>query len=139
LVVAKAAESYVDWLALVLWLRPLFGTDLKLPAHVKSKLDPSCAGIREFDGSAPGENRLVKSAEWDRIMKWGEEHCLSQAREEGWLDLLREQVRSDPSHVRLQAYSAHISKDWTRSGELPYPSFHQWRQAAEGYVTANRI
>ena len=70
-------------------------------------------------------------------MKWGKDHCLSQAREEGWLDLLLEQVRSHPWHVRMQAYATHWTKEWSRSRALPYPSFHQWEQAAERYVKAD--
>ena len=64
-------------------------------------------------------------------MKWGKDHCLSQAKEEGWLDSLREQVRSHPWHVRMRAYAAHWTQEWSRSRALPYPSFRQWEQAAE--------
>ncbi len=70
-------------------------------------------------------------------MKWGKDHCLLEAKEEGWLDSLLEQARSHPWHVRMRAYTAHVTKEWSRNPALPYPSFHQWEQAAEGYVKAD--
>ncbi len=135
--VARAVQKYLDWEALVLWLRPLFDTSLTLPRHVLSELERRCPGICKFDGSGACETRQARSSIWHRVMKWGKDHCLSQAREEGWLDSLLEQVRSHPRHVRMRAYAAHWTKEWSRSRALPYPSFHQWEQAAERYVKAD--
>jgi hypothetical protein len=137
LAVNRAVERYIDWEALVLWLRPLFDTRLKLPPHVISELERRCPGIFKLDGLGTCESRQARSRIWRRVMKCGKDHCLSQAREGGWLDSLLEQVRSHPWHVRMQAYAAHWSNEWPRSRALPYPSFLQWEQAAEGYVKTN--
>jgi len=137
LAIDRAVERYLDWEALMLWLRPLFDTRLKLPPHVISDLERRGPGICKFDGSVACESRQARSSIWRRVMKWGKDHCLSHAREEGWLDLLLEQVRSHPWHVRMRAYAAHWSKEWSRTRALPYPSFRQWKQAAERYVKAD--
>ena len=137
LAVARAVQKYLDWEALVLWLRPLFDTSLTLPRHVVSELERRCPDVFKLDRSVARETRQARSSIWRRVMKWGKDHCLSQAKEEGWLDLLLEQVRSHPWHVRMRAYAAHWTKEWSRSRALPYPSFHQWEQAAERYVKAD--
>ena len=137
LAAATAVERYLDWEALMLWLRPLLGTEITLRRHVISELERRCPGISKFAGSGVGESLQAKSSIWRRFMKWGKEHCVSQAKEEGWLDSLREQVRSHPWHVRMRTYAAHWTKEWSRSRALPYPSFQQWEQAAERYVKAD--
>jgi hypothetical protein len=137
LAVNRAVERYIDWEALVLWLRPLFDTGLKLPPHVISELGRRCPGVCEVGGSGACESREARSKIWHRVMKWGKHHCLAQAREEGWLDSLLEQVRSHPWHVRMNAYTTHWAKEWPRSRALPYPSYSQWGQAAEAYVKAD--
>jgi hypothetical protein len=136
LAAARAVKRYLDWEALMLWLRPLLGTELALRRHVISELERRCPGISKFEGSGVRESHLAKLSIWRRVVKWGEDHCLSQAKEEGWLDSLREQVRSHPWHVRMRAYAAHLSQEWSRNRALPYPSFGQWEQAAEEYVKA---
>jgi hypothetical protein len=130
----RAVESYLDWEALTLWLRPLLGTELTLRRHVISELERRCPGISKFEGSGVRESHQAKLSIWRRVMKWGKDHCLSQAKVEGWLDSLREQVRSHPWHVRMRAYAANLTQESPRNRALPYPSFHQWEQAAEGYV-----
>jgi len=59
-------------------------------------------------------------------MKRGKDQCLLRATGEGWLDTLLEQARAHPWHVRMQAYATHLTKDWSWSRALPYPSFLQW-------------
>ena len=137
LAVARAVERYLDWEALVLWVRPLADTSLKLPPHVIYELERRCPGISKFNGAGACESRPARSSLWHRVMKWGKDQCLLRATEEGWLDTLLEQARSHPWHVRMQAYATHLTKDWSRSRALAYPSFHQWERAAERYVKAD--
>jgi hypothetical protein len=137
LAVNRAVERYIDWEALVLWLRPLFHTGLKLPPHVISELERRCPGICKFASSDACESRQQRSSILHRVINWGKDHCLEHAREEGWLDSLLEQVHSHPRHVRMQAYATHWTKEWSRSQPLPYPSYSQWGQAAEAYVKAD--
>jgi len=134
LAVNRAVERYIDLEALVLWLHPLFDTRLKLPPHVISDLERRCPGICKFAGPGDCESRQRRSSIWHCVMKWGKDQCLAQAREEGWLDSLLEQVHSHPRHMRMQAYATHWTKEWSRSHALPYPSYSQWGQAAETYV-----
>jgi hypothetical protein len=134
---ARVVNSYLDWEALGFWLRPLFRTGLVLPRHVTSEIECKFPSISKFEGSSSGENRQARSIMLRRVMKWGKDDCLSRANEAGWLDLLLEQVRLHPWHVRMQAYAKHFARERTRTPALPYPSFHQWERAAERFVKAD--
>jgi hypothetical protein len=134
---AKVVNSYLDWEALGFWLRPLFRTDLVLPRQVTSEIECKFPSISKFEGSGSGENRQSRSILLRRVMKWGKDEYLSRAKEDGWLDLLREQVRLHPWHVRIRAYAKHFAREWSRKPALPYPSFHQWERAAERFVKAD--
>jgi hypothetical protein len=118
----------------VLWLRPLVRRGLTLPRDAISELERRCPGISTSEGSDAREGPPARLNILYRIRKRGWDHCLSQAKEEGWLDPLLEQVRSHPWHVRMRAYAAHFTKERSQSRVLPYPSFHQWEQAAASYV-----
>ena len=135
-VAVRAVESYLDWEAQVLWLRPLLGTDLIVDKRVIFEIERRCPGISKFEGSRVGESLQAKSSIWGRLMNWGKDHCLSQAKEEGWLDSLLEQVRSHAWHVRMRAYATHLAKELSRNRAVPFPSFRQWEQAAGEYVKA---
>ena len=131
--VAKAVKTYLDWKALVLWLRPLFASNLKLPPHVISELNRRCPGILRFQNSGPRQGGQEKSKIWRRFTKWGKDHCLREAEKAGWLDTLLQRVRSHPRHVRIVAYGKHWAKE---NRTQRYPSFRQWRQAADRYIEA---
>jgi hypothetical protein len=134
--VAKGVEAYVDWKALLLWLRPLFASDVKLPQHVISELDRKCPGILACQNSGPRQGTQEKSRIWRGLLRWGKGHCLSEAKQAGWLDSLLQGVRFHPRHARLVAYGKHWARERSRNRTRPYPSFREWRQAADRYIEA---
>jgi hypothetical protein len=131
--VAKAVEASLDWEALVLWLRPLFVSSLKLPPHVISEVNRRCPGILGSQNSSPRRGSRGRSTIWRHFIDWGKDHCLTEAEKAGWLDTLLQRVRSHPRHVRIVTFGKHWAK-----GKLPpqYPSLRQWRQAADRYIEA---
>jgi hypothetical protein len=131
--VAKAVETYIDWKALLLWLWPLFASTVKLPRHVMSELDRKCPGILECQNPGPRQGTLEI---WQRLVRWGKNHCLSEAKRAGWLHSLLQGVRFHPQHVRLVAYGRHWAKEWSGNRTRPYPTFRQWRQAANHFINA---
>ena len=134
--VAKAVETYIDWKALLLWLRPLFASTVKLPRHVISELDRKCPGILACQNSGPRRGTQEKSRLWQRLIRWGKGHYLSEAKQAGWLDSLLQGVRFHPRHLRLVAYGRHWAKEWSGDRTRPYPTFRQWRQAANHFINA---
>jgi hypothetical protein len=134
--VAKAVETYIDWKALLLWLRPLFASSAKLPKHVRSELERRCPGILGGQNSDTRRGIQEKSKIWQRLIRWGKGHFLLEPKQAGWLDSILRGLRFHPRHVRLVAYGKYWPKERLRNPARPYPSFREWRQAADSYIEA---
>ena len=132
--VARAIEEYSDWQALVLWLHPLFASDLELPSHVISELERRCPDILKDQDSTSSGDRQRRFKMWRRLIRRGTGPCILEAKQAGWLDSLLQRARSHPHYVRILAYGKHWAREWPRNRQRPYPSFHQWRQAADRYI-----
>lgn len=138
-VVTKAVEKYIDFEAVVYWLRPLFQTaKIQLPAHVAVELGQECPGLLEFVKAHASGTYGDKSRSWQRLFNWGKDHVLSHAKKEGWLDYALRQVHIHPLHVRMVDYTAVWCKSRRANTAVPYPSLRQWRRDAEGYVLTSR-
>jgi hypothetical protein len=137
--VAKAVEKYIDFEALVYWLRPLFrGAKVLLPPHVTLELKQASPSLLEFVSRETLAADEDKSRSWQRLFNWGKDHVLSKAKKEGWLDCVLRQTGIHPHHVRLVDYSAPWCKSRRVNAALPYPSLRQWQRDMEGYVRAGR-
>lgn len=76
---------------------------------------------------------------WRRLIKWGKDHCLGEAREADWKELLLKRAQSHPLPVRLVWYGKHWAREQSRSAARSYPSFREWRRAADRYVIDQRV
>jgi hypothetical protein len=138
-VVAKAVEKFIDFEALVYWLRPLFrGAKVLLPPHVTLELKQESPSLLEFVSRETFAVDEDKSRSWQRLFNWGKDHVRSQAKKEGWLDCVLRQVRIHPLHVRMVDYAASCCKSGLGTNALPYPSLRHWQKEAQGYVRASR-
>jgi len=136
---AKAVEKYLDFEAVVYWLRPLFrGKNVQLPPHVAFELGQESPRLLEFvsrEISAPHENR---STSWQQLFNWGKDHVLLHAKRDGWLDCVLRQVRIHPLHMRMVDRAAFCCKSGLGNNALPYPTLRHWQKEAQGYVRASR-
>jgi hypothetical protein len=130
----ESVEKYLDWEALVLWLRPLFSSNAKLPMHVMSELRRKFPGILAKQNSERPPRDQENSKIWRRLIKWGNDHSLREAKEADSLDLLLQRVQSHPLHVRLVHYGKYWATEWSGRGVRFYPSFREWRLAAHRYI-----
>jgi hypothetical protein len=138
-VVAKAVEKFIDFEAVVYWLRPLFQTSkFQLPAHVAPELGQECPGLLEFVSREISTNCDDRTKSWQRLFNWGKHHVLMPAKKHGWLDCALRQVRIHPFHVRMADYAAVCCKSRLGNIAPPYPSLGQWQTDMEGYVRASR-
>ncbi len=137
--VTKAVEKYLDFEAVLYWLRPLFrGPKVQLPPHVALELrqeSPSLLEVVHRETSGAYED---KSRSWQRLINWGKSHVLSHAKKEGWLDCVLHQAAIHPRHVRLADYTALWCKSQRGKTGLPYPYLRQWQRDMEDYVRASR-
>jgi hypothetical protein len=137
--VANGVEKFIDFEALVYWLRPLYrGAKVQLPPHVAFELRQESPSLLEFVHRKTSGAYEDKSRNWQQLFNWGKTHVLSQAKKEGWLDCVLRQAGIHPRHVRLLDYSAPWCKSRRVNAALPYPSLRQWQTDMEGYVRAGR-
>ena len=138
-VVAKAVEKFIDFEALVYWLRPLFrGAKVLLPPHVTLELKQESPSLLEFVSRETLAADEDKSRSWQRLFNWGKDDVLSQAKKEGWLKFVLRQASIHPCHVRMRIYSAFWSRSRADNPVSPHPSFGEWRRAAESYVRTSQ-
>ncbi len=137
--VAKGVEKFIDFEALVYWLRPLYsGAKVQLPPYVALELRQESPSLLEFVHRETSGADEDKSRSWQRLFNWGKSHVLSHAKKEGWLDCVLRQVRIHPLHVRMVDYAAFCRKSGLGNNALPYPSLRHWQKEAQGYVRASR-
>jgi hypothetical protein len=138
-VAEKTVEEYIDFEGLVCWLRPIFqAAKVQLPANVVVELRQQCPGLLEFMSKEISAHYESKSRSWQRLFKWGEDHVLSRAKKEGWLDCVLRQVRLHPFHVRMANCAALYRESRAGNIALPYLSLHEWQKAVGGYLRASR-
>lgn len=135
----KMLQRYLESEALVLWLRPLLISDIKLPRHVISELERRCPGVLGPQNSAKRCAEVENSAIWCRLVKWRKDFCLSQVLKADWLDLFLQRAQSHPSHVRLVSFGKHWAGGRSQNPGRSYPSFREWRLAADRYVVKLRV
>src|SRR5258708_3623393 len=72
---AKAVEKFIDFEAVVYWLRPLFQTaTVQLPAHVTLQLGRESPSLLKFVSKEISAHYEDKSRSRRRLFNWGEEH-----------------------------------------------------------------
>ncbi len=133
--VTKAVEKYIDHQAFVYWLRPLFqAPKIQLPTHVTLELEQKCPVLLEFVKTHTPAVHGDKSRSWPRFVNWSEDHVLSHAKKEGWLNCVLSQARIHPRHVRMADYALRCARSRLASPTSPHPSFGEWKRDAESYV-----
>lgn len=134
---ASAVETCIAWEATALWLRPLFDSHAQLPTHVVSELErrfPTLAGCVR---SGANRRSTGESTNWQSLVRAGRERCLPDTRVTDRPDDFTRQVQSHPRYVRLMAYGKHWTAEWPRKQRQHYPSFREWRLAADLYSEAH--
>lgn len=131
----KSVQNFLDFEALVYWLRPLFRkAKVVLPPHVTLELKQESPSLLEFMIGENLADNQHRPRHWQRLLNWGKDHVLWQAKKEGWLKFVLRQTSSHPYHVRIKVYSAFWSKSREDNPASPHPSYREWRRAAEIYI-----
>ena len=132
---ADAVERYVEWKIFDCWLDPLLRAKIELPRRIVAELERSCPGFLEVSSSVFMRGRAGEQAKTQRLlMTWIEDHFFSGPKREGWFDIILRQARTHPQCARIAQYSKQWNKTWSQNPTVIYPSFAQWRRAAENYV-----
>ncbi len=133
---AEAVIQYSEWEALTYWLRSLLETDTEFPVVVtqelKSRAPDFLVSDKELRCTLAQEHY---SQRWKALLKWGSDHLFTDARQEGWFDALVYCSQAHPRSVRTIDYWVfYWDEHWSRLPLASYPSFREWRHAADGFV-----
>jgi hypothetical protein len=134
---AEAVSQWIDWEALAYWARPALELRSGVTKEVASELGSRCPGFLEANSSVREQGSLGRSQDWHSLMSWIADHFFQDAKTEGWFDAILVQARSHPRAIRTMEFADHC--DEIRSSVIPerYPSFEDWRRAADIYVDLN--
>jgi hypothetical protein len=72
--------------------------------------------------------------QFDRMIKWIEDHEFVAAQRQGWFAALRYQACLHARHTRVIDYWHDWEAAWTKDPIARYPSFDQWRRSADSYT-----
>jgi hypothetical protein len=102
--VADAVERCVEWQAFASWVRPTLGANLELPAQVAAELDRRYPSFLEFNNSQALGKQAGKGKAWRYLVGWIEDHFFSEAKKQGWFDIVLQQAPGDPRYARMVGY-----------------------------------
>lgn len=131
---ADSIERYVDWLSFAYWLRPLFESNrLALPERITAEVENRSPGFLAAASSVEAETtgRVPIAAQ---LLLWIEDRYFSDAKNGSWFDPVRGHMENHPRHVRISEYSRRWWKEGPEKRLSSYPSFEQWREAAESFI-----
>jgi len=133
---AAAAAEYMEWEAFTYWLRSLLESDAKFPDTVAKELRGRCPGFLECDqvlrSTLSPENYTRR---WKALLEWGEKRFFSQMQKEGWFEAVVSEARAHPRSARTIDYWVfYWDEHWSSHPLEVYPSFEEWRSAADDFV-----
>jgi hypothetical protein len=134
-VLRQAVDRYVDWQVFAYWARTALESSHPLPGSVSRELRQRCPGLLETDAAARARHPKEEPHQrFNRLMRWIGDHEFARASKEGWLPVLVYQSRLHPCHARVIDYWRHWKASRSKHPRSRYPSFEQWRAAADAYT-----
>ena len=122
---AEAVSRYIDWEAFAYWVRPALEGGGGLPDEVVSEFGRRCPGFLEA---------YPDTRDWQQLLSWIVERHFADAKREGWFDAVLIHAHSHPRAIRTMEYADHCDEMAGSPGPEPYPSFADWRCAADAFV-----
>lgn len=132
--IATALKRYVELQAVIHWLHPLLRSNRDLPATAAAEVRRGWPGLLEFCSSIDRTRPDAKGTLAKRLAEWMEDRYFAQPRKEGWLNIVVEQARNEPRHVRMLEFWKRSTQELPRNPATAYPSFREWRRAADSYI-----
>lgn len=131
----RAVERYIEWEAFSYWVRSPLETRY-LPPNVERELRRRCPGFLESHTAKHLSDAEGCAQCWHRLMLWIADRYFRHARTKGWFDAILLHIRNHPRAIRTMEYWEHWDQEWRSGKTKPYPSFREWRRAADRYVEA---
>ena len=131
---AEAVTSFINWEAFAYWTRSALEDREELPNVVAEELRRRCPGFLEYDEQLRKTDPPGERQRFMRLMAFGENQLFGEAKKEGWFDAITFYARRHPRDVRTAEYWGHWADRLWDPTQGSYPSFEEWRQAADNYV-----
>src|SRR5438876_3579297 len=131
----EAVDRYLEWEAFGYWARTALESRCPLPAGVEGAVRRRCPGFLQADAAVRAANpKEEPHFRFNRMVKRIEDHEFTNAKRRGWFDVLLYQARLHPCHARVIDYWHDWEAEWEKHPSPKYPSFAQWKKAADSYT-----
>ena len=131
---SAALDRYIDWEAFAYWSRSAIDAEGELPPEVQHELQARCPGFLEWEWQMRRKDPPGQPQSFTRLLKWGEDQFFAEAKSDGWFDAVLWHASNHPRNVRTAEYWVHWDSQWEPNRKASYPSFREWRKAADAYV-----
>ena len=131
--IGPAIQEFIELETMAMWLRPLVTADIRLTHGMVSELESRLRGVlwRSHALSSPESNS--NPSNWLSVVRTAKKRWLKEAQGTGCLACFTELLQSHPRPIRLRAYARHCEQSRPRICLQRYPSFQDWRSAADHY------
>jgi hypothetical protein len=130
---SKAQQEYLDWEDFSLWVRAIVESEGRVPDSISRILQERCPGFLEYERKCRETRPKQASPLPLLLLEWIHDRVFAHAKQERWLDALLFFSVRDPYSQCTWAYWEHCEDKWKRKRPTGYPSFEEWRLAAENW------
>jgi len=130
---SRAQRDYLDWEAFSLWVRAIVEAEGGVPSWIHRALQERCPSFFEFERRCRAAHPKQAAPLPLLLLEWIHDRVFADAKEEGWLDALIFFSVREPYSQRTWAYWEHCEDEWKRERPVRYPTFDEWRLAAEDW------
>jgi hypothetical protein len=132
---AALVQQYIEWEAFAFWARLFVERRSKLPRDVEAVIETRCPGfLTHIRGKRPGGSDY-STWFWRQLLAWIESHAFVEAAMTSSLDAVRDAARTHVRAERIAEYWADCSSRWRRNPPVPYPTYEQWLQETDAFVS----
>ena len=121
LTLLECRKRYIEWEAFTLWAHAIEEAEHQAPEWLARVVAGRCPGIE----SQKGEKL------WKCLDTWKHETLFAKPNREGWMRGVSFFAVRELAYARNWAYWAYCEQQWSVRRPASYPSFDDWRSAAE--------
>ena len=121
LTLLECRKRYIEWEAFTLWAHAIEEAEHQAPEWLARVVAGRCPGIE----SQKGEKL------WKCLDTWKHETLFAKPNREGWMRGVSFFAVRELAYARNWAYWAYCEQQWSVRRPASYPSFDEWRSAAE--------
>ena len=114
-------KRYIEWEAFTLWAHAIEEGEHQAPEWLARVVAGRCPGIE----SQKGEKL------WKCLDTWKHETLFAKPNREGWMRGVSFFAVRELAYAQYWAYWAYCEEQWSVQRPASYPSFDEWRSAAE--------